>query len=202
MLTATMPIESEKPEQEDLNKTILERIAEGDQSAVDDCIEQYGRLVWTLANRFCANGSDAEDASQEIFMELWQKAGKFDPSRGSEANFVSMLSRRRLVDRYRKRASEPETVNVDEIEVRVLLPNDHRLESHEEALKAADCFQNLSLIQQNVLGLSIHDGMTHGGISKRLKIPLGTVKSYARRGLLHLRDCMKRKSALSNAGGA
>ena len=172
------------------DKTLLERIAAGDQSAVSECVDQYGGLVWTMARRMLPRESDAEDATQEIFIEIWEKADRFDPTKGNEATFIGVLTRRRLIDHLRRRSTArvAHLADVDPVE-----PNEMNIvETADEAQKAAQCFRKLSDRQQRVLSLSIYQGATHQAISDLLAVPLGTVKSFARRGLLQLRDCMKR----------
>lgn len=171
----------------------LQRIARGDTSAVDDCLEQYGGLVWSLSRRYCRADADAEDAAQEIFVELWKNAARFDPSKASEATFVSMIARRRLIDRHRRGRSSPDSVSFDEYTVG-LSEETHadRVELSDEAAKAASCMEKLSTNQQEILKLSIHQCEPHASIANMLKMPLGTVKSYARRGLIQLRECMER----------
>jgi RNA polymerase sigma-70 factor (ECF subfamily) len=174
-------------------KTILQRIAEGDSSAVDDCLKEYGGLIWTLAKRSCRVASDAEDAAQEIFVELWRHADRFDPSKAGEATFVSMIARRRLIDRNRRGKSAPDVVSMTESFVE--LPDSNAsdpIELSEEAAKAARCMQKLSDNQRRILTLSIDRGHPQSAIATALELPLGTVKSYARRGLLQLRECMQR----------
>ena len=90
-----------------VKESILQRIAIGERSAVDECLDRYGSLVWSLAKRWLGNVPDAEDATQEIFVELWQQANKFDPSAAAEATFVAMIARRRLIDRMRKESRRP-----------------------------------------------------------------------------------------------
>jgi DNA-directed RNA polymerase specialized sigma24 family protein len=87
--------------------TLLQRIGAGDRGAVAECIDHYSGLVWSLARRALPNEADAEDAVQEIFMELWRVAGRFDPGRAGEVTFVSMLARRRIADRVRRDRREP-----------------------------------------------------------------------------------------------
>ena len=85
--------------------TILQSVADGNAAAVDECLGKYGGLVWSLARRLCPRHEDAEDAVQEIFVEIWRNAAKFDPEIASEATYVTMIARRRLIDRYRRRAA-------------------------------------------------------------------------------------------------
>ena len=90
--------------------TFLERIAAGDPLAVDGCLEKYRGLVWSIARRFAGNHADAEDAVQEVFVELWRHAGRFDPAVAAESTFVATVARRRLIDRHRRRGRQPEAV--------------------------------------------------------------------------------------------
>ncbi|WP_197454583.1 sigma-70 family RNA polymerase sigma factor [Stieleria varia] len=182
----------------DTDNPILPRIAAGDEYAVSECLEQFGGLVWSLAKRMCP--ADAEDATQEIFIEIWQKASTFDPSRCSEAGFIGMIARRRLIDRLRRLGRNHVTSASDEIIEVASLENVDRVELADEAAKAVDCMEKLSERQQEILTLSIHHGVSQAQISGRLGIPLGTVKSYGRRALIQLRDCMRRPAAQVEGG--
>ena len=71
--------------------SLFERIAAGDGSAVRQCMDEYGGLVWSLARRFSSSAADAEDASQEIFLELWKSAARYDPAMGSERHSLRPL---------------------------------------------------------------------------------------------------------------
>ena len=93
--------------------SILSRVASGDPTAVEQCIARYGGLVWTIARKLSPTLADAEDAVQEVFVQLWQQAKRFDPSCGSEATFVTMIARRRLIDRLRKLQRRPTPASFD-----------------------------------------------------------------------------------------
>jgi RNA polymerase sigma-70 factor (ECF subfamily) len=169
---------------------VLERIAAGDESAVRQCMDQYGGLVWTLARRFSESVVDAEDASQEIFLEIWKSAARFDPTRGSEALFITTVARRRLIDRLRARNRRPPTEAYDEEAA------DADLAAHDsaeprffaaeiDAAKAA--LAELDAGEREALLLGIVEGMTHSEIATRTSRPLGTVKTQLRRGLEKVR---------------
>ncbi|MEO1237988.1 MAG: sigma-70 family RNA polymerase sigma factor, partial [Planctomycetota bacterium] len=72
------------------------------------CLDRYSGLVWSLARRTLGAGPEAEDAVQEVFVELWRKADRFDPAKGKEATFIAVLTRRRLIDRLRRRRARPD----------------------------------------------------------------------------------------------
>ncbi len=165
---------------------LLEKIAQGDKNAMQDCVARYGGLVWSLARRLSRSQSDAEDASQEVFIALWKSAARFDPSRASEATFITMVARRRLIDRHRKASSR--AVEVPNVDVSNIANQDHRrIEASAEARTVAQVLESLPEERRMVLKLSVYEGLTHHQISAQTKLPLGTVKSHVRRGLLALR---------------
>ena len=182
---------------------VLPRLASGDQAAVDECLARYGGLVWSIARRLTKNLADAEDAVQEIFVELWQHAGRFDPGVSSEATFITMIARRRLIDRHRRQQRSLETSSLgDDDGICVAEQPRDAAAMDDEATKASACFRDLKADQRQVLELVIYHGVSHAKIAHRLGMPIGTVKSSARRGMILLRDCMKRKRVSQLAGRA
>ena len=171
---------------------LLTRIAAGDRSAVPACVSRYGPLVWTLARRRLKNAADAEDAVQEVFIDLWKSAERFDPRVAEEVTFVAMIARRRLADRVRKDARRPTAAPLDSTDTSPAIdpaaPVGDRIELGEEARLAAEQLDRLSSDAQRVLRLSIFDGLSHGEIAAQTCLPLGTVKSHIRRGLDTLRQ--------------
>jgi len=169
--------------------SLFHRIAQGDAQAVETCIERYGGLVWHLARRhLSAHGDDqgdAEDAVQEIFTSLWRTAGRYDPARSSEATFVSMIARRRLVDRWRQRARQPTLVDADALEI---AGTDGDGEQAAEFARVRAILSELPADQYRVIHLSLWLGLSHGAIATRTGLPLGTVKSHLRRGLTAVRE--------------
>lgn len=183
----------------DAENHVLPRVAAGEREAVDQCIERYSGLVWSLARRFSSDLADAEDAMQEVFVELWKFAARFDATLSSEANFVALIARRRLVDRLRSRTRRPAQQSLEGVDA--TQPVSAGLEVFEEANKAVRCLRELEANQRRVLELSIWDGLSHSEIAKREGLPLGTVKTHARRGLIRLRDLMQ-TAASTGLGGA
>ncbi len=171
-------------------QAILKRIANGDATAVQDCLDTYGGLVWSLARRMLNNSDDAEDAVQEIFVDVWKNAKRFDADQASETTFIAMIARRRIIDRirYSKRRLSPDSLEdvINEPANRF----DVSLQTSVEAEEAAKAIQTLRPEQQQVLQLSIVDGLSHQEISDRTGMPLGTVKTHARRGILQARELL------------
>lgn len=176
----------------EMTTPVLPRVANGDREAIQECLDRYGRLIWSLAHRLIPNKSDIEDAVHDIFIEIWQAAPKFDPTKGDELTFVAMLTRRRLVDRWRGNLRR-QVGNVDIGEMEIAAPVvQNPSEVNDEAEKAYRCFEKLTQQTQTVLKRSIHENLSYAKIAEQLQLPLGSVKSYARRGLIQIRECMGR----------
>jgi RNA polymerase sigma-70 factor, ECF subfamily len=168
--------------------SLLQRISTGDKTAVQECLKKYGGLIWSLAKRMSPNSEDAEDAVQEIFIDVWKNAERFDETQSSETTFIAMIARRRLIDRIRKSNRQ---INADSIESVLVEPTnnfDEMLQTSVEAKQAAKALQTLRLEQRQVLQLSIYQGLSHQEIADALKMPIGTVKTHARRGIIQVRE--------------
>jgi RNA polymerase sigma factor (sigma-70 family) len=168
--------------------SILGRIAAGERAAVQECLDSYGGLVWSLARRLSPNQADAEDAVQEIFIDLWKSAGRFDESRASEPAFVAMVARRRLIDRHRRLRRAPATEEIPDGLEDPRPTHDKQVELCAEAAAAASAMGELRVEQKTVIQLAIYSGLTHQEIAAKTGMPLGTVKTHLRRGLLHIRE--------------
>lgn len=173
-----------------MSSSVLQRIASGDHSAVSACMDQYGALVWSLSRRLSRTAADAEDATQEIFLDIWKSAGRFDGSQGSEKVFIAMIARRRLIDRLRKVTAEPPMDPEEALESIEWSNPGVDAETSSEAEHATRALAELKPDQRQVLELGLLHGLTQSEISARLRVPLGSVKSLMRRGLIKVREHM------------
>ncbi|MEO8878367.1 MAG: sigma-70 family RNA polymerase sigma factor [Polyangiaceae bacterium] len=181
---------------------LLPRVASGDAAAVRECIARYGGLVWSLARRLSANEADAEDAAQEIFVDLWKSAPRFDPSLSSEVTFIAMIARRRLIDRRRRNQRRTDTEPLPDASALVTeaYRTDPTAELSAEASIAAQAVARLGPEQRDVVILGSYYGYSHEEIASSTGLPLGTVKSHARRGLSKVRDLLSEAaSAVTSA---
>lgn len=178
---------------------LLTRVAEGDAEAQRACVAHFGALVWSLARRHSPTPADAEDAVQDVFVDLIRSAGRFDPERSTESGFVAMIARRRLIDMARRRAARREEARNEAAEegsdprspaAVAAIPPD--VEQKLDASKAARAIVDLAPEEREVLLLATVDGLTYAEIAERKSLPLGTVKTYARRGLLRVREQLAR----------
>lgn len=185
---------------------VLPRIANGDAQAVQTCLDRYSGLVWSLARRLSTTEADAEDAVQEIFLDVWKSAARFDPSVASEVTFIAMIARRRLIDRRRKEGRRPtsEVLN-DATPAPEIRESEIDPAFGEEVRIARKALSQLSQEQQRVLQLSIFHGLSHEKIARATDLPLGTVKTHARRGLIRIREIIeneKNGAKSPESGGA
>lgn len=171
---------------------LLARVATGEPAAVRECIDRFGGLIWSLARRLLHSQAEAEDAVQEIFVEVWRNAWKYDASVASETAFIAMLARRRLIDRRRRidrrhdRGALPEAPEAPPAPARA---------DPDEARSAAAALGQLSDEQRRCLRLSVYEGLSHEKIAASTGLPLGTVKTHVRRGLIRIRQLLADTSA-------
>ncbi len=170
-----------------MSDSVLPRIAAGDPAAAADCIARYGGLVWALARRFLGNPSDAEDAVQDVFIELWKNASRYDPARSSEPTYITMIARRRLIDRKRRAGRTPVPQPLPDEPVGTP-PKSDRIEIEDEAARAAAALGELRVEEQRVIQMAVYQGLTHEEIAAKTGLPVGTVKTHIRRGLIRVRE--------------
>jgi RNA polymerase sigma factor (sigma-70 family) len=172
---------------------ILPKVAAGESHAMEDCIHRYGSVVWAIAKRYLRDSPEAEDLVQEVFTEIWKKAGSFDPKIASELTFVGMIARRRAIDFLRRIGRRPGFESLDAAES---LPEPTSEVSSvvidSELVKSS--LEELPQDTRQLFRLFFENGFTHPEIAAKTGIPLGTVKTKLRRGLLALRGRMERSS--------
>ena len=184
--------------------TILERISNGDESAAEDCVREYGGLIWRLARRYLDRAeSEIEDAVQEVFVEVWLHAKRFDSSKGSEAAFVATLAHRRIIDRQRKITSQrrrERAVMTEYKDTDIKIP---RIGIEESGINKAPFyrtelakgFESLPESERTALWMSVYRGLSHRDISQLTDVPVGTVKSRIRRAMIRMTKALRGQSS-------
>ena len=170
---------------------LMERLRGGDAQALGQIYDRYNGLVYSLALRILGDRQEAEDLTQEIFLKLYRQ-DKYDPKRGSLASYLSTLTRSRAIDRVRSRSNRQQILHrwrQDMFRPDPKLPTEQLLlKSRREQVRFA--LTQLSDIQRQVLELAYYEGLSQSEIAKRLEKPLGSVKSWSRKGLLKLRNLL------------
>jgi len=170
---------------------LLSRVARGDRSAFHDLLRRHGAMVHGIAARFFSAVQDREDVAQDVLFTLWRDASRYEEDFGSEEAFVAVIARRRVIDLLRKRGRRIESEGgVESLEERVASPRQavDVLEQDDEIVRIRAAMKELRPEEQQVIELAVLQGLSQGRIAERLGLPLGTVKSLARRGLVRLRE--------------
>ena len=173
------------------DEQVFEAFTQGEISALGILYDRYGLLVYRLIYRMLKNSQEAEDLTQEIFLNLQVKS-KFDPQRGSFYTYLMTLTRSRTIDRLRSKRSKGRFwQNIRQLkdsipQQRFDSPMEN-ISTEEISTRVRDALQHLSYNQRQVLELSYYEGLSQSEIAERLNIPLGTVKTHSRRGLIQLR---------------
>lgn len=164
---------------------------------MDECVREYGGLVWRLAKKHLDHApGEVEDAVQDVFLELWLSAGRFDPSKGREASFVATIAHRRLIDRQReittRRKHQRKAAALDHAP---RLSDDIRGVSTEDQVRLAVAFNGLPEAERDALWMSVYRGLSHREIGLATELPIGTVKSRLRRAMIRLTEILAKPSA-------
>ncbi|GAB3073225.1 sigma-70 family RNA polymerase sigma factor [Micromonospora schwarzwaldensis] len=172
----------EPPGEDDL----ATRFRDGDEAALREAYDRYGRAVLHLATTTLANRSDAEDVTQATFVAAWLGRETFDPAKGSLIGWLLGIGRRKVVDRIRAAARETRVVEtVKQLPEPVDTGPDP--DTVVDRLVVADELARLPDEQRRMLELAFYDDLTHQQISAVTGVPLGTVKSHIRRGMQSLK---------------
>ncbi|HEY0113194.1 MAG TPA: sigma-70 family RNA polymerase sigma factor [Allosphingosinicella sp.] len=172
----------------------LRQVAGGSEQALREVYSRTSAKLFGLCLRILGDRSEAEDALQEIYLNVWRKAGSFDPQRASPITWLAALARNRAIDRLRSsgrpRPSEPidSALGVADERPDAL----SQLESGEERGRLMNCVSELEGRQAQAIRSAFFDGFSYFELAERAKVPLGTMKSWIRRGLIGLRECLER----------
>lgn len=173
----------------------LGRVAGGSQSALAEVYQRTSAKLFGICIRILGERGEAEDALQDIFISVWRKAGTFDSSKASPITWLAALARNRSIDRKRSRASRAPTAAMGEEAMEVADAAPHALaglETAEEAGRIALCLGELEERQNRAICAAFYEGLSYPEVARRSDVPLGTMKSWVRRGLLRLRECLER----------
>ncbi|HEV2079711.1 MAG TPA: sigma-70 family RNA polymerase sigma factor [Allosphingosinicella sp.] len=175
----------------------LARVAEGDRAAFAQVYHHTSAKLFGVCLRVLGNRSEAEDALQEAFIKVWLKAAAFDPSRSSPITWLAALVRNTALDRLRARASRPsEPLSSEALAVAdsSASPAD-RLEASEQSRLVARCIDQLDARQAAAIRDAVFGGATYAALARKEGVPLGTMKSWVRRGLVSLKSACSTSEA-------
>ncbi len=161
-----------------------------DQQAFEQLYRLTSARLFGICKRMLVQSSDAEDALQEVFLTVWRKASQYDAERGKPLTWLGTIARTRCIDRLRTGAVERHTdpVDLDALaEPEKLDP----VEFASDQQRLDNCLSNLQNQQRSVIRTAFFDGCTYQDLAARTGVPLGTMKSWIRRGLMSLKACLE-----------
>jgi RNA polymerase sigma-70 factor (ECF subfamily) len=192
---------------------LLARVSLGDRAAFATLYRQTAAHLLGVILRINSDRAQAEDLLQEIFVKIWSAAGSFDAQRAQAMTWLTSIARHRAIDSLRRRQAEPQWVTAragaeeddDDLLDQFASDASGPMELLGQAVQARAvgvCMKGLTGEQQQTLALAFYQGLSHTEVAAQLRQPLGTVKSWARRGLLALRSCLERAGAIDPVGMA
>jgi RNA polymerase sigma-70 factor (ECF subfamily) len=169
-------------------QVLLAGCARRDRDAFARLYRSTSRKLFGLALRIVGREAVAEEVLQEAYVQIWRDAERFDPAYGEAMTWMAGIVRHRAIDAVRRRRPEVSASGDDDARI----PEPSEWPQHVDALALRHCLEELGPEQQRSITLAYYAGMTHVELSRALAAPVGTVKSWIRRGLVQLKGCLER----------
>ncbi|HXB55857.1 MAG TPA: sigma-70 family RNA polymerase sigma factor [Vicinamibacteria bacterium] len=163
---------------------ILHQLADGDGHALAELYDRYASVVKRLALRILRDSSEAEDVVQDVFVQVWSQAARFNPSRGSPQAWLCTIARTRAIDRLRRRVVRREELGDPLLGI-------GEWPRSEEEIAVRNALDVVSPDQRRALELAYYEGLSHSEIARKLGAPLGTIKTRIRTAMHLLRDRLR-----------
>jgi RNA polymerase sigma-70 factor (ECF subfamily) len=171
---------------------LLASVAAGDRRALASVYDRTSAKLYGVCVRITRDHSAAEDILQQVYIKVWDKAGRFERDLASPITWLCAIARNTAIDWVRKHgAARPSLSDPDATEASEVMGAIEALSEYESRTAIFDCLEALPPNQQKAIRLAFFDGSSHSELAHILKVPLGTTKSWIRRGLLQLRGCLQ-----------
>jgi len=178
-------------------ETFVPRVATGDQRAFEQLYDAHSGVIYALLLRMLRDTEDANETLQETFIQVWNKASTYDPSRGTEIAWLMQIGRSRALDRIRSRKLRGQKESDAGKEISIRKPHveqtetDGRTYESELRLHVRRALNELPQLQRVALELAYYEGLSQSEISEKLSEPLGTIKTRMQLGMRKMRESLK-----------
>jgi RNA polymerase sigma-70 factor (ECF subfamily) len=169
---------------------LLAKVARGDEAAFAAVHDQVAPLVYGLARRVVKDPAQSEEVTQEVLLEVWRTASRFDPSQGSARSWLMTVAHRRAVDRVRSAQASAEREIRAAVAATAYDVVAEEVEARLDAQRVRRCLDSLTELQRESVTLAYYGGYTYREVAGLLGVAAGTVKTRMRDGLIRLRDCL------------
>ncbi len=184
------------PSQSESDRVMLAAVATGDQKAFSQLYDRLSGPLYSLALRMLGDAAEAQDALQDVFLQIWRRSAAYDSAQSSVFTWAVLITRSRVIDRLRARGrrlrvlvdpgdEDTEAAASDASAGQTAADNANR---NDEAARVRSILNELQPDQRQAIELAFFSDLTHHEIAERLNQPLGTIKARIRRGLLRLRE--------------
>jgi RNA polymerase sigma factor (sigma-70 family) len=176
----------------DILSPIMARIAAGEREALRQLYEATSAKLFGVCLRILSDREESEDVLQDVYVTIWRRADRFDGARASVMTWVSTIARNRAIDRLRARGPMAYAEQVDDLEIADgSVAADVLLEAADDSNRLKNCLGELDDRTETVIRTAFFEGVTYEALAHRMDAPLGTVKSWIRRGLAKLKGCLQ-----------
>ncbi|TPG12842.1 sigma-70 family RNA polymerase sigma factor [Sphingomonas oligophenolica] len=182
--------EEAKAARQRLTEALVATAAE-DRSAFRRLYRLTSAKLFGICLRICGERQAAEDVLQDVYLIIWRRAGGYEPGRASPISWLATIARNRAIDWRRAKGVRPTSniVDANDIASGDMSAID-RLLAEEDDRKLHLCLDSLDDPQRQAIRTAFFDGLTYAELAQRQNVPLGTMKSWVRRGLIRLKDCL------------